>query len=137
MRESTDVRDGMLKFYERVSANDVASFAQLVSKSDAILIIGTEAGEFVRERDRLEFGFRTEGYGLTAGPNPVGYEEGTLGWVVDEPVLHYPDGTDVQTRVTAVLHKEDGAWKLVHSHFSVGVPDDEVAELQKRWGTQP
>jgi SnoaL-like domain len=137
MKESTDVRDAMLRFYDRVSANDVGSFEQLVSNSDAILIIGTEAGEFVHERDRLEFGFRTEGYGLSAGHNPVGYQEGSLGWVVDESVLHYPDGTDVQTWVTAVLHQEDGAWKLVHSHFSVGVPDDEVAELQERWGTKP
>jgi ketosteroid isomerase-like protein len=40
----------------------------------------------------------------------------------------------VATRITAVLVKEGGAWRLVHAHFSVGVPDEEVADLQERWG---
>jgi ketosteroid isomerase-like protein len=45
-----------------------------------------------------------------------------------------PDGSAIKTRVTAVLRRDDGTWKLVHAHFSVGVPDEEVVELQKRWG---
>lgn len=36
---------------------------------------------------------------------------------------------------TAVLHREDDRWKLVHAHFSVGVPDEKVGELQKPWGS--
>jgi hypothetical protein len=27
--------------------------------------------------------------------------------------------------------------KLAHMHASVGVPDEEVVELQARWGTSP
>jgi hypothetical protein len=27
-------------------------------------------------------------------------------------------------------------WKLVHAHFSSGVPDEEVVALQQRWGIQ-
>ena len=41
----------------------------------------------------------------------------------------------MKTRLTAVLRREDGAWKLVHMHVSVGVPDDEVVELQNRWSS--
>jgi ketosteroid isomerase-like protein len=41
----------------------------------------------------------------------------------------------MKTRLTAVLHREDGVWKLVHMHVSVGVPDEEVVELQKRWSS--
>ena len=37
------------------------------------------------------------------------------------------------TRLTAVLPNEDGRWKIVHAHFSIGVPDEEVVELQQRW----
>lgn len=36
-------------------------------------------------------------------------------------------------RVTAVFRNEDDRWRLVHAHFSVAVPDDEVVELQQRW----
>lgn len=39
----------------------------------------------------------------------------------------------MKARLTAVLHREDGRWKLVHMHVSVGVPDEEVGELQERW----
>lgn len=40
----------------------------------------------------------------------------------------------MKTRLTAVLDREDGRWKLLHRHVSVGVPDEEVVELQARWG---
>lgn len=133
LQESEATRDAVVRFYERVSANDADSFDDVVSMGDATLVIGTAPGEFVRERERLLFGFQLEGYALSAGPQPQGYEEGDLGWVVDEPTLHMPDGSAIQTRLTAIVHRIDGAWKLVHAHFSVGVPDDEVAELQQRW----
>jgi adenylate cyclase len=124
----------MLRFYDRLSASDVASFDQLVSRDPATLVIGTAPGEWVTERARLRFGFEAEGVGIEAG-EPVGYEEGSLGWVVDQPTLLFPDGSAVRTRLTAVLHLEDGAWKLVHMHVSVGVPDDEVVGLQQRWSS--
>jgi hypothetical protein len=59
-----------------------------------------------------------------------------MGWVVDDPTFIFPDGSAIQTRLTAVMRQEDGRWKLVHAHFSVGVPDEEVIELQKRWSAQ-
>lgn len=133
MKQSAEVRDAMLQFYDRLTASDVASFDLLVSSDPATLVIGTAPGEWVTERPRLRFGFEVEGVGFKAGQNPMGYEEGTMGWVVDEPVLAYPDGSSIQTRLTAVWHNKDGRWKLIHMHVSVGVPDEEVVELQKRW----
>jgi hypothetical protein len=40
----------------------------------------------------------------------------------------------MRTRVTAIVREEASRWKVVHMHVSVGVPDDEVQELQTRWG---
>ena len=45
----------------------------------------------------------------------------------------FPDGSLMQTRLTVVMHQEEGRWKLVHMHVSVGVPDEQVVELQQRW----
>ncbi|MGH2739814.1 MAG: nuclear transport factor 2 family protein [Actinomycetota bacterium] len=39
----------------------------------------------------------------------------------------------MKNRLTGVLHQEDGRWKLVHMHLSVGVPDEEVVDLQRKW----
>jgi SnoaL-like protein len=132
MQQSEEVKNAWLRFCERLSAGDVASFDELVSQGPAALIIGTAPGEWVSERDRMRFGFEAEGVRLEA-KDPVGYEEGSLGWVVDQPAFVFPDGSAMQTRLTAVMRQEDGRWKLVHMHVSVGVPDEQVGELQQRW----
>ncbi|MFN2505438.1 MAG: nuclear transport factor 2 family protein [Acidimicrobiales bacterium] len=136
MQQSDPVREAMLRFYDRLSASDIASFDDVVAP-DAVLIIGSAPGEWVTERDRMRFGFETEGVRLETGGGPVAYEEGSMGWLADEPTFHFPDGSAMKTRLTAVLRQEDGNWALVHMHVSVGVPDEEVQELQRRWGTAP
>jgi len=135
MRQSANVRETMLRFYDRLSAGDVRSFDELVSQEPATLVIGTAPGERVNDRAGLRFGFEAEGVRIEAG-DPLGYEEGSLGWVVDEPTFFFPDGSGMRTRLTAVMHWEDDRWKIVHMHVSVGVPDEEVVELQERWSAQ-
>jgi hypothetical protein len=34
--------------------------------------------------------------------------------------------------MTTIWHRTNDRWKLVHMHASVGVPDEEVTELQAR-----
>ncbi|MCA1735594.1 MAG: nuclear transport factor 2 family protein [Actinobacteria bacterium] len=132
MRESADVKDLFLRWCDRLSAKDVASFDQLVSAHPATLVIGTAPGEWVTERSRLRYGFEAEGVRLDP-KDPKGYEEASLGWFVDEPVFYFPDGSALRTRLTGIAHRENDGWRIVHMHFSVGVPDDEVIELQRRW----
>jgi len=119
----------MLRFYDRLSASDAASFDELVSQEPVTLVIGTAPGEWVTERAQLRYGFETEGFRIEAGDEPAGYEEGSLGWFVDQPTFVFPDGSSIKTRLTSVMRQEDGRWQLVHMHVSVGVPDEEVVEL--------
>jgi ketosteroid isomerase-like protein len=39
---------------------------------------------------------------------------------VDRPTIELVSGERFETRLTLVLHREDGAWKVVHAHTSVG-----------------
>jgi ketosteroid isomerase-like protein len=132
MDRSPDVRADYLAFCDRLSAGDVASFDDLVA-DDAKLIIGTAPGEWIDDRARMRFGFEAEGLRLEPG-EPQAYEEGTMGWVVDEPTFVFPDGSEVPIRLTAVMRRDAGRWKIVHGHFSVGVPDEEVVALVTAWG---
>jgi SnoaL-like protein len=132
MEESPAVRDAWLEFCDRLSAGDVSSFDRLVSSHPATVVIGTAPGEVVRERERLRYGFEAEGVTL-APRSPSAFDEGTLGWLTDEATFGFPDGSSMQTRMTAVFRCENDVWKLVHMHASVGVPDEEVVELQRRW----
>jgi hypothetical protein len=37
-----------------------------------------------------------------------------------------PDGTEVPFRNTCVFVREDGEWKLIHGHTSIGVRNEEI-----------
>jgi hypothetical protein len=134
MEESFSVRDAVLDFYNGVSTKAIERFDDIVSSDPATLVIGTAPGEWHSERSKLRFGFEAEGITLEAGAWPTGYQEGSMGWFVDEPFFGFPGGGGMRTRVTAIVRQEAGRWKIVHMHFSVGVPDEEVQELQSRWG---
>jgi hypothetical protein len=140
MRCSAEVRDTLLRFYEVFSALDLEGFAQIIAQEDeGVLVIGTDPGDWAEGRERW-IGAREalthsmEGLRLEAGEEPRGYEEGSMGWVADRPRAVLPDGT-ISTRLTGVVCQEEGESKLVHIQLSVGVPDEEVVELQKRWST--
>lgn len=136
MQRSEGVREAMFRFADRLSAGDVEAFDDVVSSDAATVVIGTAPGEIVRDRAALRYGFEAEGLRLVPS-DPEAYEDGDLGWLIDEPSFAFPDGSGVKMRMTLVFRREDGAWKLLHMHASVGVPDEEVQELQKRWGTAP
>ncbi len=131
MQESAAVRDAWIRFCRGVTEGRVDEFDDIVSQ-EAKLVIGTAPGEMVTTREQMRFGFETEGVTLETR-NAHAYEEGTLGWAVDEPRFGFPDGSGMDCRVTSIFRKEGDAWRVVHAHFSVGVPDEEVAELQARW----
>lgn len=133
MEESTAVRDAWLRFCDGVSEGKVDEFDDIVSQ-EAHLVIGTAPGEMVTTREQMRFGFETEGVHLES-TDARGWEEGTVGWAVDEPRFGFPDGSGMDCRTTTIFRKEGEVWRVVHAHFSVGVPDEEVAELQKKWAS--
>lgn len=122
----------MLRFYKHFSGNDAGSFDSLVSK-DAQLFIGTEDEEWFTDREKLRSGFVWDGISIE-GNEPQAWEEGTLGWVADRPTFNLRGIGAIRTRFTGVFRREDGAWKLLVSHFCAGVPDKKNAELQKAAG---
>ena len=47
-------------------------------------------------------------------------EIGDVAWVLDRPVIHFDDGSEMQCRSTMVFLRNDQIWQLTHSHLSVG-----------------
>ena len=131
MQPSNAIRDALLNFYAKRTVGDAASFDDLVS-SETTAFIGTAPGEWFTDRERLRRGFGWP-VRLDAGPDPQGWEEGSVGLAADEPTMTLPDATTIRTRLTMFYRREDGAWKIFGYHFSAGVPDEEVEELQRRW----
>jgi hypothetical protein len=130
VEESAAVRDGILRFYEAFSSGDRA-FSAALATGPGVSVIGSGPGEGHDDRDSWVHAYETQigAAGLSLrGDDPTGYAEGTVGWGVDQPGFVLPDGSTLPTRLTAVLHEEGGEWKVVHLHFSVGVPDEDAIQ---------
>jgi ketosteroid isomerase-like protein len=133
MRESKGVKEALLRFYERNSANDQASFPLVVSREEAVLIVGSAAREWFQGQAAVRGAFGLEGFRIEAG-DILAWENGDTGWAVNTPTFVMPDGaTTMRLRMTTIFVKEDGAWKLVHIHGSTPVPDEVYMEHQSEW----
>ena len=127
MKQSDELGDLVLKWYERFSSGDIVSIAEsLFSRQDGVLSIGTDPNEWWEGyKDIIESRKQTGAFQVKAGDLKA-YCEGTVGWVADRMTFKGSDGTEFAFRHTAVLHKENGQWKVVQQHVSVGVPNEEL-----------
>ena len=134
MRESPEAREALLRFYEaftEATPGDMERFDRVFTRDDGLLIVGTAYHEWVDSRERGKQAWGMEGVGLVPG-DPVAWEEGDVAWAVDRPAFAVGD-MRAPIRLSAVLLKEDGAWKIQHGHFSVGVPDEVAFENAAEW----
>ena len=131
MQRSEAVRDGILRFYERFSAGDPDAFEAGLATEEGVSVIGSGPGEGNTTREDWAATYRSAiaatGMKLR-GHDPVGFEEGTVGYGTDTPSFVVPDGSTLPARLTAVLRSEGGEWKVVHLHFSVGVADEDAIQ---------
>jgi hypothetical protein len=125
MRESTEAKVALLQFYEAFSEATPGAtelFDRSFTERDDLLIIGSAFHEWVDSRERGMEAWGMEGVALEPG-DPVAWEEGDVAWAADRPSFVVGD-MRAPIRLTAVMVKEDGAWKVQHGHFSIGVPDE-------------
>ncbi|TQE98301.1 MAG: nuclear transport factor 2 family protein [Spiribacter salinus] len=109
---------------------DGAAPSSFIDHNDALTVIGTDPAEWWAGYDtasRMMAQQREEAQGVTidAG-DPVAHTQGDVGWVATQPVMHLPDGTAVPFRVTMVCRKVDGAWKVIQTHASFGVSNEDT-----------
>ena len=141
MAASIEIRDTVLELYRRMLAGESDEANDLISHDPALVFIGS-AGEWIDEQDVLRAGRQVPGEGLVAGPSPVAYADGDVGFFADQPTWQFADGTSAEMRLSAVLRREAPGWRVIHLHMSVAVPDDQCVMLQRRWkygipGTNP
>ncbi|HKP53332.1 MAG TPA: nuclear transport factor 2 family protein [Chloroflexia bacterium] len=131
MEESAEVKAIMMRYYDAITNGDVEAMDQLFSREDGVLLIGTDPNEWWPGYDKIMEIWRVQ-FEAVGGGFPVtstdlrAYSEGSMGWAADRPVFHFPDGSEAPFRLTTVLHKEGDDWKVVHSHVSFGVANEEA-----------
>lgn len=96
-----------------------------------MLVIGTDPEEWWKGREAAYRAFTVQmeemggGFPIVAS-DPIAYEEGAVGWAADQPRLQSPDGTEAPFRLTVVYHKEQDGWKIVQTHASMGIRNEEA-----------
>jgi ketosteroid isomerase-like protein len=132
MTPSPEILETMLALYRHMLAGESDAANALISTDPATLLVGS-AGEWVDDQAVMRGTYQVDTEGLIAGDHPVAYANGDVGWFADQPTWRFADGSEAQMRMSAVLQREADGWRMVHSHLSVGVPDNECVMLQRRW----
>jgi ketosteroid isomerase-like protein len=129
MERSDELRDLFLGFYEALANGDVAFFDRHFSREADVRGIGTDPQEWwsgPRVAEVFKEQIEAMGGSMVLKPgDPEAYVEGSVGWVADQATLTLPDGGELPVRFTGVLHREDGEWRFVQSHGSLGVANEE------------
>ena len=132
MEQSDELRELMVRFYEAVNNGDFSFVERYVSRQEGAVFVGTDPSEWWEGFGAFVEAMRTQEEamgdgGLQIVPSQLqAYREGSVGWVIDRESFRLPDGTEIPSRNTAVFHKEDGEWKLVHAHASIGARNEDV-----------
>jgi hypothetical protein len=130
MEKSSELKALLMSFYEALTQADIEFIKNFTSRRDGVLMIGTDPNEWwadyetiIRENEAeiKEMG----GIPIEAG-DPQAFSQGSVGWVADQAKVKLPDGSEVPFRLTGVLHKENGEWKMIQWHVSIGVPNEEA-----------
>ena len=132
MEHSDELRDLMLRFYEATTSGDLSFLERHVSHQDETVFVGTDPNEWWEGFEAFAEAMRAQseamgGAGLQIVPGQVqAYREGNVGWAIDrDAFFRLPDGREIPFRNSCVFVQEDGEWKLIHGHSSIGVRNEE------------
>lgn len=132
MEASTSIADGVHALYRAFGDGDGDAMAQLATSRPGLVFIGTDPGEWFEDLGQVRALLEAQaGAGVKVHHGDIkAYEEGTVGWAADQGHFEMPDGSTVPFRVTAVFHREDGAWKLVQEHASVAISNEDALGVE-------
>jgi SnoaL-like protein len=127
MEESPELERLTLRFYQAIGRGDAGLVRELTSSQRGVLGIGTDPNEWWEGGGAIAEHVKGQLKALGGELNvvhaaPHAYQEGSVGWISDRAAaLLLENGTEVPFRFTAVFHKEDGDWKMVQFHTSIGI----------------
>ena len=132
MQQAPELKDMVMRLYEAVSQGNGDLMERLISRHEGLVFIGTDPDEWWEDIATIRRVLEAQaGAGITVVPGEIrAYREGTVGWVADRGTFKLPDGTDVPFRLTAVFLHENGDWKLIHEHASIGVSNEEAVGVE-------
>ena len=131
MDRSSELEQLVVAWFEAASSGDASLVDAHVSPGDGTRLIGSDPGEVFRGGSAVAQFLRSEvesaGGKATFSPADIeAFSEGTVGWATTNVTITMPDGKYVSPRWSAVFHMEDGLWKFVQTHASIGIANEDM-----------
>ena len=130
MEQSIELRNLMLRFNESFSSGDILLIENMFSQKEGVLVIGSDPNEWWEGYETIINIFKSQmgemGDFKIVDIDTKAYSEGTVGWGVSQTIMKMPDGLEIPFRGTVVFHQEDGGWKALQWHASIGVSNEET-----------
>ena len=132
MEASPELRDLTVRLAEAIGAGDADFLVRYTSRQAGAAFLGTDPDEWwtdVAGLTRALAAQRGGGVGVVPG-EPLAYQEGSVVWAVDRGMRFRVGDQQFPFRMSVVYHREDGAWKMVHFHSSIGVLNEEAIGVE-------
>jgi hypothetical protein len=134
MERAPELEEIIAEWFESASRGDGSWVDRHVSRDADVLLVGTDPNEWLqgpRVGEFLKGEAETIAGDVDISPGePVAFREGDVGWGITRPTLTLPDGKSVSPRWSAVFRREDGDWKAVQIHASVGIPNEQLLGME-------
>ena len=129
---SVEIEQVLRDVVEAIANSDLDEIGRRTSRDPCAVAIGSDPAEWSEGYDEIMRLMRDSTpdaeIGITAGLDDVkAFAEGTVGWAAGHGYFEI-GGERVPVRITAVVHQEDGEWKMVQTHASIGVPNERMLD---------
>jgi uncharacterized protein (TIGR02246 family) len=126
--DQDEVRKVIEETIEALNAGDAARLRSVLSERVEGVHIGTDAGEWetsMQVVDAVAAAGAADDVQLVADDVDI-HVQGDVAWAEGHGRFILTGGEERSARMTWVLVREDGQWKFVQSHASIGVPNAEI-----------
>lgn len=131
VQRSDELAHIVRRFYQAIVAGNIDAIESAFSDDESVLRIGTDSEEWWTTKAAVVGMFRQQfeeadgnSYAAAIEPGDIeAYEEGTIGWVQDQPTFVMPHGATMKGRMTFVFRLEGISWRIVQLHLSFGLPN--------------
>ena len=137
MEESEEIKSLIHKAGEANKQGNIEFWEKRISKNKDVMIYGTAPGEGIKGYDTIIQGLKAELSVMKPASFTIdtlhAFSEGSVGWYLVRATTQYPNGTELPARISGVMHKEDGIWKIVMQNASLEVPDEKITKIVEKW----
>jgi ketosteroid isomerase-like protein len=131
IERAPEIEQEMREAFQMMQRGDLDALMERTSTQSGVVMIGSDPGEWYEGRDEIQQAMSgMRGADRLEMPTSTldsveAYRDGDVGWAAVRGAWSL-GGHSVPFRLTAVMHREDGTWKAVQNHASVGVPNSEM-----------